>query len=211
MPETMYIPDERARRRGSIVFMATAMFALIGIGGAITIALLHKHFEIIVPAYDGMQMVPVHGSPVWYTHLKTAFNVAAVISGGVFLFGLIIYIASRVRSRLKDGVPYDERSGKGKDSAIPQEIATWNWGAAGLPIIWGMAFGVWQFWFGLIPFVNIIWFLVMGKKGNEWAWRNNKWISVEDFKKQQARWATIGSVFFGMRILSIMSVVSKYL
>lgn len=39
-------------------------------------------------------------------------------------------------------IEYDERSGKGKQSEIPEEIRRWNWGALGLGFIWGIAHSV---------------------------------------------------------------------
>ena len=35
---------------------------------------------------------------------------------------------------------------------------------------------------------------VLGAKGNEWAWRNKKWESVEHFHSVQKIWATVGLV-----------------
>ena len=33
---------------------------------------------------------------------------------------------------------------------------------------------------------------VLGAKGNEWAWKNNTWASIEHFKKTQSTWAKWG-------------------
>jgi len=92
-----------------------------------------------------------------------------------------------------NGEKYDERSGKGKDSIIPKEIIEWNWGAAGLSIIWGIYNNV---WISFLTFIVPLGFIIMGKVGNGWAWRNKKWKSVEEFKKSQAKWQPWGKVFF---------------
>jgi len=92
-----------------------------------------------------------------------------------------------------DNSEYDERSGKGKDSIIPKEIIEWNWGAAGLGIIWGIYHKVWVSFLTLV--VPFGW-IAMGKAGNGWAWRNKKWKSVEEFKMAQAKWQVWGKICF---------------
>ena len=96
---------------------------------------------------------------------------------------------------------YDERSGKGSASIIPEEIKGWNWGAAGLPFIWGMYHHVWISLLKFVPIVGWIWWIVMGLKGNEWAWRKNYWVSVEQFKATQRKWMPWGIAFFILSVL----------
>lgn len=43
--------------------------------------------------------------------------------------------------------------------------------------------------------------IVLGIKGNEWAWRNNKWESVEQFISSQNKWKPWGIIFFILAIL----------
>jgi hypothetical protein len=95
----------------------------------------------------------------------------------------------------------DPRSGLGDASVIPPEIVGWNWGAFGLPKIWGIYHNVWICLLTLIPVVNIVVAIYMGVKGNELAWRKNKWTSVEDFKQKQAAWRVWGIVGFILSIL----------
>ena len=38
--------------------------------------------------------------------------------------------------------------------------------------------------------------LVLGAKGNAWAWRNGRWDSVEHFKRVQRKWAIWGLVIW---------------
>jgi H+/Cl- antiporter ClcA len=36
-----------------------------------------------------------------------------------------------------------------------------------------------------------MWF-VLGAKGSSWAWQNNRWDSIENFKRTQRKWAMWG-------------------
>tara|TARA_Y100000310_G_scaffold260903_1_gene270042 strand:+ start:11206 stop:11379 length:174 start_codon:yes stop_codon:yes gene_type:complete len=47
--------------------------------------------------------------------------------------------------------------------------------------------------------------IVLGIKGNEWAWRAQKWESVEKFQTSQNKWKPWGIVFFVLILLSIIS------
>lgn len=72
----------------------------------------------------------------------------------------------------------------------------WNWGAAGLTWIWGIRFGVWLALLTFVPAIGGIWWIVLGLKGNEWAWQARKWNSVEEFNQAMAPWKTWGKVLF---------------
>lgn len=107
-------------------------------------------------------------------------------------------------------------SGQGKGSVIPEEIKAFSWGAFCLNWIWGcfngsfitltifasvlLAFIPLIGW--IAPLALCIWF---GKNGNEWAWQNKKWESVEHFHKVQKTWATVGI------ILAILGIISSVL
>ena len=80
-------------------------------------------------------------------------------------------------------------SGQGKDAVVPDEIRKWNWGAFLLGGFWGL--GNKTYVAGLvafIPYVNFVMSFVLGAKGNEWAWRNKRWDSIEHFQRVQKRW-----------------------
>jgi len=85
-------------------------------------------------------------------------------------------------------------SGTGGDP--PPEVMNmgFNWGAFFLHWIWGVAHGVWNSF--LVIILGIIWQIVLGVKGNEWAWRNRKFESVEQFKQTQAVWSKWGIIVF---------------
>lgn len=80
-------------------------------------------------------------------------------------------------------------SGQGAASPLPPELAGWNWGAFLLSWIWGLGNGVMIALLALIvPFFPIY----LGLKGNELAWQNKQWDSVEQFKETQAKWTKWG-------------------
>jgi hypothetical protein len=75
------------------------------------------------------------------------------------------------------------------NKAVPPEVRGWNWGAFLLTWIWGICNGTFLALLSLIPGVHFIMMFVLGAKGNEWAWKNKQWDSVEQFHKAQRRWA----------------------
>ncbi len=98
-------------------------------------------------------------------------------------------------------------------TAVPPEIHGWNWGAAFLTWIWGIRFRVWISLLCFVPVVGGIWWIVLGIKGNEWAWRAGQWSSVEEFKKSQHAWAVAAIVLlvvsFGLGVLAAMFLMAN--
>lgn len=80
-------------------------------------------------------------------------------------------------------------------AATPQ-LGDWNWGAAGLTWIWGIRFNVWLALIAFVPYVGGIWWIVLGLKGNEWAWKARPWTSVDEFNRAMAPWNMWGKIFF---------------
>ena len=124
-----------------------------------------------------------------------------------FIFGIPIGIIYLCKREIVDGLKYDERSGNKENSIIPEEIKGWNWGAAGLTWIWGISQGVWISLLAFIPIVNIVMWIILGIKGNEWAWRSQKWESVDEFISYQKKWKTWGIIFFILGMLSLLSQI----
>src|SRR5512140_1920876 len=80
----------------------------------------------------------------------------------------------------------------GAAGAIPPGVKGWSWGAFLLSGIWAIAN---RTWIGLLVFVPYLWFVmpfVLGYMGREWAWKNRRWESVEQFKRVQQRWSEAG-------------------
>ena len=86
----------------------------------------------------------------------------------------------------------ENTSGLGKTSIVPEEIKGWNWGAFILSCIWAIGNKTWIGLLAIIPCVGIVMSFILGIKGNEWAWKNKKWESVEQFQKTQKKWTFWG-------------------
>ncbi len=75
------------------------------------------------------------------------------------------------------------------EKEVPPGVAGWNWGAFFLTWIWGICNGTLLSLLSLIPGIHFIMMFVLGFKGNEWAWKNKEWESVEQFHHVQRKWA----------------------
>jgi serine/threonine-protein kinase len=113
-------------------------------------------------------------------------------------------------------------SGKGEllDSsiAVPQEVPGWNWGAFFFPGLWCIPN---QVWIGLIawsdlslitlPFtMGMTWpmmAIILGVKGNEWAWKSRRWKSVKAFKRHQRLWAIAGFLLVSVLMIVLAFIV----
>jgi hypothetical protein len=99
-------------------------------------------------------------------------------------------------------------SGKGSLSVLPAELKGFNWGAFFLSWIWGIGNKVWISFIVLV--LGIIWSIVLGLKGNEWAWQNKQWDSIEHFKKTQKMWRkwAIAVFIISIAISLVMIIIS---
>jgi hypothetical protein len=113
---------------------------------------------------------------------------------------LSCFVSKHSKDILRKQLP-QTASVQAKASASPPEVKGWNWGAFLLPWIWGLSHRVWLSLLCFIPFVGIIMAFVLGEKGNEWAWQNQKWNSIEHFKRTQKRWALWALGLFGFEII----------
>lgn len=75
---------------------------------------------------------------------------------------------------------------------INKDIKRWNWGAFLMTWIWGLANRTYISLLALIPGVSIIMAFVLGIKGNQWAYKNRKWDSMEQFSQIQKQWSSFG-------------------
>jgi hypothetical protein len=93
-----------------------------------------------------------------------------------------------------------------EDSAIPDGIKGWSWGAFILSGIWAIGNRTWIGLLSFIPLVGFIMSIILGIKGREWAWRNKKWKSIEHFNSVQKKWSFWGVLFvFAALALNIAS------
>lgn len=90
---------------------------------------------------------------------------------------------------------------------IPNNLKQWNWGAFWLTWIWGIGNKSWLTFWALIPYFGIIWMFVCGSKGNEWAWKNKSWTSIEEFTQVQRKWTIIGNILAATLIILITIVI----
>ena len=98
-----------------------------------------------------------------------------------FIISLFLYIA---RGKITSKYPYDFRK-------------VFNWGAFFGTWIWGLInrtyVTLWQLVLFFTPW-GIIFAIICGLKGNEWAFKNKKCNDVEKFNKSQRKQATVFSI-----------------
>jgi hypothetical protein len=100
-------------------------------------------------------------------------------------------------------------SGMGAKSSVPPELGDWNWGGFLLTWIWGIGNNVWWSFLVFVPYLGAMvmpW--VLAFKGNEWAWQNKKWESIEHFKRVQSAWTKWGlGITIVLTLLLVMILV----
>lgn len=91
-------------------------------------------------------------------------------------------------------------SGQGPGTPVPPEIQGWSWAGFLMSWIWSIAHSA---WLGLVLclLLGIIGNIVQGVKGNEWAWQNRRWESIEQFKATQRVWVIWGLVLLGVGVV----------
>lgn len=98
--------------------------------------------------------------------------------------------------------PMENTSGQGASAPVPIEVDRWNWGAFLLNWIWGIGNNTYVALLMFVPFVNIVMLFMLGAKGSAWAWRNQRWDSIEHFQRTQRNWARWGlAVYAGVFVL----------
>ena len=99
-------------------------------------------------------------------------------------------------------------SGQGQSAVVPDELKGWNWGAFLLTWIWGVGNEVWLALLALIPLpmIRLAMAIILGIKGNEWAWRSKKWDSIEHFRRTQRIWLIWGIVALFLPFILIIGI-----
>jgi len=101
----------------------------------------------------------------------------------------------------------ENTSGLGKGVEVPAEIKKFNFGALFFNVIWGICNNTYISFYTLIPFFGVFFAIALGAKGNEWAWQNKKWDSVESFNKTQRKWNIAAlSIFCTMIISTVLAL-----
>ena len=101
----------------------------------------------------------------------------------------------------------ENNSGQGKMAGLPPQLYGWNWGALFLNWIWGIGNNTFIALLCLLSLINIVMIFVLGAKGNEWAWQNKRWQSIEHFKRVQRLWAIWGFILFALGIIFSILIV----
>lgn len=88
---------------------------------------------------------------------------------------------------------------------LPAQLQGVNVGAFFLNWIWAIAHNTWIGLLCLVPCVGIVMQFVLLFKGNEYAWQNRRWDSIEQFQEVQRKWmlwgvglTLLGCVFYGI-------------
>lgn len=95
---------------------------------------------------------------------------------------------------------------------LEKELSRWNWGAFLLTWIWGLFHKVWWSLLVLIPIwpVSLFIAVLLGARGNRLAWRNKKYLSLDEFRKSQKRWAYSGLLVFIIIITLVIVLYNFY-
>lgn len=83
-------------------------------------------------------------------------------------------------------------SGTGPTAVLPAELKGVNVGAFFLNWIWAIAHSTWIGLLCFVPYVGVVMQFVLLFKGNEYAWQNRRWDSIEHFKEVQKKWQNWG-------------------
>ncbi|RPI06274.1 MAG: ribonuclease G [Ignavibacteriae bacterium] len=88
----------------------------------------------------------------------------------------------------------ENTSGQGDSAEVPREILNWNWGAFFLNWVWGIRNKTYIAFYCMVPVIGFVMMIVLGLKGNEWAWQNKRWESIEQFQHEQKIWSKCGII-----------------
>jgi DNA-directed RNA polymerase subunit M/transcription elongation factor TFIIS len=97
-------------------------------------------------------------------------------------------------------------SGIGSTAILPDELHGWNWGAFFGGFLWSVFHSTWIGLLTLVPYAGFAMWFVLGIKGNEWAWQNRRWSSIDEFKYVQRQWAIWGAVLILVAIAFLIVV-----
>ena len=90
--------------------------------------------------------------------------------------------------------PMGNTSGQGPQAVVPAEVQGLNWGAFFWNWIWAIFNNAGIVWILVGLFFSPVASIYLLIKGNELAWQNKPWASVEAFKSTQRKWAIAGLI-----------------
>lgn len=209
-PLSAFSPEEiaqkraevRRQRRRGIIWISASVLSLPIILSAYAIVFFILRQYGVDPTPEASVVATI------FKLVRVVLSLLGIIAVMGIPIGIVIGVSYLRKETIFPGEPYDERSGKGELSELPPEIQKWSWGAAGLTWIWGAYHRVWRSFWIFLPLLNYFYWIYLGLKGNELAWRKNRWRSVSEFLAFQRKWRNwgiaifiFGAVFFGLQIL----------
>lgn len=90
------------------------------------------------------------------------------------------------------------------EDSFPNEIEGWNWGAFFLNGFWGIGNKTYIALLAFVPVINVPVMIYLGLKGNELAWGNKNWESIEHFKEIQRKWNIAGLIAFAIYAIVVL-------
>jgi len=102
--------------------------------------------------------------------------------------------AQSPRPQVPVAKPVAEPAKGDQEEQLRLELKKWSWGGFFLTWIWGIGNRTFVSLLALLPFLTVIIAIVLGFKGNAWAWKNKQWESLEHFRKTQRKWAKWGTI-----------------
>lgn len=167
-------------------------------------------FVVSIAAFAGSTVVGMGDAYMVARIVRVIGGLVGTVSGIGFALAFPVgIILLGISNRLFAGAP-DARSAQGAVALVPAEIRGWNWGAAGLGWLWGVSHNVWISLMSFVPVVGLFMWIILGIKGNEWAWQSAPWQSVEQFKVAQDKWKKWGIAIFVMYVLSMIITVTFF-
>lgn len=95
-----------------------------------------------------------------------------------------------------------------ENELVPESVKGWNWGAFMLNAVWGVGNKTYLPLLSLLPLFGLIWAVVVGIKGNEWAWKNSDFSNTPEdiraFQLTQDSWNRAGLFAFILAIIVIL-------
>lgn len=134
--------------------------------------------------------------------------VGFIASIGIFV-GFFMFIYTLVKARREGGDFFGGSIVTERQKYLGQ-LKGWSWGAFTFGIFWGIYNNVWISFLVFVPFVGFLWPLVLGFKGQEWAWMSGKWQSFEQFQEAQKVWDMWGRNLFiiGLVLTVLITIIT---
>ncbi len=97
--------------------------------------------------------------------------------------------------------PYQQQYMPMQTGEMPQELKKWSWGAFSFTVWWGIGHKAYLSLLVLVPFFSLIWMIVCGVKGHEWAWKAGNYIDANHFNAVMEPWNRAGKIAFIVGII----------